>query len=211
MNDKLKLKILKSEINSTILFLTFNDIFTWGTHYVVTVLVGLYLSEKLQINATEIVGIGAGVLFIARGATQLPTGFIIDRLKTDIDETLGLMIGNVFMGIPIILLTQVTEPIHYYAIQFVFGIGGAINLVCWRKLFAKSLDKGKEGTEYALYETAMSLSIAIFSLFGGIIASVSDYYFDMVMASLGMVMIVSNFWVYFIYQKKRQEMLLGVV
>ncbi|MFW5702579.1 MAG: hypothetical protein ACOCXP_01285 [Candidatus Dojkabacteria bacterium] len=81
----------------------------------------------------------------------------------------------------------------------VFGVGSALNLVNWNKLFAKSLDAGAEGKEYAIYDSAMSFSIALLGLIAGTVTVLSDWHFDMFMAFMGILIIASNIWISGIY------------
>jgi hypothetical protein len=107
------------------------------------------------------------------------------------------------MGLSVVLLTQINSEYHYYFLQFIFGLGASLNIVDWRKIFAKNLDKGREGLEYAIYDTAMSLSIAAMSILSGSIASISFDYFTLVIATLGILMIASNVWIIPLYMQQR--------
>ena len=98
------------------------------------------------------------------------------------------------MGFPYILFPLIKNEYLYYALQAILGTGAALNLVSWRKLFAKNLDKGKEGLEYASYDTVMSISIGIFGIASGIIANQGQQYFDAVMWIIGLIIISSGIW-----------------
>lgn len=192
------------KMNPTIWYLTINDVFTWGIFFVFLALVGLYIAQKFNVNAVEVVGIGGGIAYLTRGIVQVPFGVLGDKLETTQDETIMLMLGNFLMGLPILLFTQINDVNQYYILQFVFGLGAALNIVNWRKLFAGNLDKGKEGLEYAVYDSIMSFSIAALSVLGGTIAGISPDYFDVVIATIGSVIILSNFWVLFLYNYKKK-------
>jgi MFS family permease len=193
-------------VNTVIWLLTVNDIFTWGVFYVVVILIGLYLSLKLDIVATELVGLGTGLMYMTRALVQIPLGILGDRLKSDRDELWFLMIGNVLMGIPVILFTQITAGWQYLALQMLIGVGAAMNIVDWRKLFAKNLDKGREGMEYAIYDSLMSFSIAMLGIFSGAVANISEAYFDLVIGGIGVLIIVSNIWILLIYILQRNRL-----
>ncbi len=182
------------KINKVIAFLTLSDIFTWGLYLVITSLAGLYLATKLDENAVEIVGVGVAIYNLAKGGFQIPVGIITDRIKKDRDDILFLTAGNLFMGAPFLFYPLISSPLLFFVLQFFIGLGSAMNLVNWRKLFAKNLDSGKEGLEYGAYDTVMSLSIVIFSLAAGLIANISEKYFDLVMVGMGTLMISSGFW-----------------
>lgn len=196
----------KFRINKVIAFLTLSDIFTWGIYLVISSLVGLYLAEKLQRNAVEIVGIGVAVYNLAKGGFQIPIGIVTDKIKKDRDDILFLTAGNIFMGAPFLFYPLITEAWHFFVLQFFIGLGSAMNLVNWRKMFAKNLNKGNEGFEYGAYDTIMSISMVGFSLAAGIIANVSERYFDLVMIAIGLLMISSGIWAISIFfVDKRQS------
>ncbi len=184
-------------VNKVIALLTTSDIFTWGLFLVTTTISGLYLVEKLKLDEGEIVkivGIGAGMYSIVKGILQIPIGVISDKIKSDTDDILFLFFGNLLMGLPFIFYPNISEIYMYYILQGVLGFGSAMNLVNWRKLFAKNLDTNKEGLQYGTYDAVMSLSVAVFSIIAGSIASLSPESFDKVMLGIGILMMSSGIW-----------------
>ncbi len=194
---------LRKLVNPVVVLLTFADIYTWGVYYIVVSLLGLYLANKLGHDPIEIVGIGVGIRFVVRAIVQIPVGIISDRIKEDIDEIILLMVGITLMALPIILLMFITSATQYYFLEVIFGIGAGLNIVDWRKLFAKNLDHDKEGWSYAIYDTVMSLSTAIFGFVGGFIANLGEDYFRLVILGVGILMLGSNFWVFLLYRFKK--------
>ncbi len=199
-----KFKDLRKNVNSSLLFLTFSDIFSWGGYFAINALVALYLAEKLKVNAAEIVGIGNAIYMISRSVVQLPIGLIVDRTKEDRDEKLLLILGCVMMGIPYVLFPSISQTWQYYILQIILGVGCGLNLVNWRKLFAKNLDKSKEGFQYAIYEMLMSVGTALLSIFAGILAGNSSQSFDFVLVLSGFIIMTGGLFVSFmVLQKKR--------
>ncbi len=79
------------------------------------------------------------------------------------------------MGFPFLFFySQISSPIHYFVLQFVFGLGTALDMTTWRKLFALNIQEGKEGREYARYETVMSALTGSLGIIGGTIASLGE-------------------------------------
>jgi len=179
-------------INRVVGLLTLSDVFTWGGFYVVNSLVGIYLAGKLGENVVEFVGIGTGIYFLTRGLLQIPIGIIADRIKRDRDDIIFLAIGCSLMGLPYIFYPQIEGPAIYFVFQFIFGLGTSMNLVNWRKLFARNIDPGKEGFQYGAYETIMSISTALLTATGGLVAMLSPHYFDLVIVVAGIVMMLGG-------------------
>ncbi len=180
------------KLNKVIWLLTTSDIFSWGIFLSITAIVGIYISEKLGYNATEVVGIGVGISYLSRGISQIPIGAITDNIKKDRDDILFLTAGNLLMGLPFVFYPVIQSPIFFFILQFIFGLGAAMNLVTWRKLFAKNLDKNREGMSYAIYDTFMSIAIAVFSLIFGYFASLGSDTFDTVIMVVGVAIMSSS-------------------
>ena len=192
-------------INEVILYLTLSDVFTWGISAIFTSLAGLYLATKFNGNVIEYIGIGTSVYFVARSAFQLPVGAICDRIKRDYDEVYLLMFGNITMGFSYLMFPIIRSAYFYLFLQFLFGMGAAFNLVTWRKLFAKNLNLGKEGKEYAGYDTIMSGLTALFCVMAGYIANQGQTYFEIVIIVIGALMLLSSIWPFLILNVNRRR------
>ncbi len=192
-------------LNKILWFLTMSDVFTWGLYIVITSFIGIYLSTKFGDSTLEIVGIGVACFNFAKGFFQIPIGYVADKLKTDKDDIMFLSLGNVLMGLPYVLLPIITTPILYYIGMFLVGLGGALNIVNWRKLFAKHLPKGHEGMSYAAYDTIMSLCMILFGLLMGFISSLGEDVFGAAISLIGIFIIFSSFWALMIFFTKKRN------
>lgn len=197
-------KYLK-KLNKVVILLTLSDIFAWGPFLIITAISAVYLANKLGEDIVQFVGIGTAIYFLTRSILQMPIGLLTDKIKRDRDEILILSIGVILMGLPYVFYPQITEPWHYYVLQFIFGMGVSLNLTSWRKLFATNVDKGREGFQYAAYETAISIATALLSTLIGSIASLGDVYFDLVMISAGVVMMLGSIWIILIYKVEKRK------
>ncbi len=198
------MKILKN-INKVVIFLTFSDVFAWGSYTILSALTGLYLANKLGQNTIEFVGIGTAIYFLTRASAQIPLGQLTDKYKNDKDEILILFVGIILMGIPFVFYPYISSQYHYFFLQFIFGLGVALNVTNWRKLFALNVDGGREGRQYAMYETIISAFTAVFSVIGGVIANMGTQYFDMVMSFAGIMIMLGSIWIILIYRYEKRK------
>jgi len=192
-------------LNRVVWLLTFSDIFSWGLFLSITSLVGIYLSNKLGYNAVEVVGTGVAISYLVRGVSQIPIGLVTDSIKKDRDDLLILVVGNLAMGLPFLFYPIIQSSLAFYFLHAIFGFGAAMNLVTWRKLFAKNLDKGKEGFTYAVYDTIMSGAIALFSFVGGILANGSPEVFDILLMAIGVAIMASSILPAMIFDVKNRK------
>ncbi len=199
------LKRYFQKINKVVILLTLSDVFAWGPFLIITAISAVYLASKLGENVVEIVGIGTSIYFVTRALFQVPIGLLTDKLKSDKDEIFILILGVLLMGLPYIFYPQISNPIHYYILQFIFGMGVSLNVTNWRKLFATNVDSGREGIQYATYETIISIATAILSTLIGLVASLGEIYFDIVIVSAGIVMMLGSIWIILIYKVKKRK------
>lgn len=193
------------KLNNVIWYLTASDVFSWGLYIPLNALIGIYLSQIFEVGTVEIIGIGVAIYYVTRSLTQIPIGIMIDKIKRDRDDIAVLVLGSFLLGIPFLFYPLIQNQFAFYLLQMVAGLGASMNLVAWRKLFAKNLDVNKEGTSYAVYDTVLSLSIATFSFIMGLIANVSKAYFDFVVITVGLLIISSVIWPIMIYSVKTRK------
>lgn len=203
--------MFKKNLNNVILFLTLSDTFVWGPFIIIANLASLYLSTRLGADTVSFVGIGTGIYFLTRAALQMPIGMLTDKIKNDKDEIVLLFLGIVLMGLPFLFYPVITQPYHYYVLQFIFGIGVSFNLPNWRKLFALNLDAGKEGFQYGFYETIISIATAVFSALIGYVANLGDVYFDWAMRGVAILMMLAGVWALLILTVKERKSNNGAV
>lgn len=183
------------KVGGAIWLLTFADMFTWGGATLLSSLTGLYISLKLGHDAFFVIGTTITIFFLTRSIFQLPIGILLDKIKKDTDEIVALVIGVFLMGLPFTLYPLATEVHHFYTLHFVYGLGTSLNLNAWRKLFAKNLEKGREGMSYGVYETVMSLGAAGFSYAGGLVANWLDVeQFGDVIVGIGVLIMLAGVW-----------------
>lgn len=187
------------------MLLSLADIFSWGPYMVISALSGLYLATKLDMDAVQVIAIGTSIYYITRSVIQMPIGKITDKIKSDSDEILFLLIGAILMGLPFIVYPFISIPVHYYILQFVFGLGVSFNLTNWRKLFALNVDKNREGTQYGFYEICMSGGAAIFSALIGSLGSLGNRYFDIIIVSAGIAMLLASVWIFLIHKTDNRK------
>lgn len=201
----MRIFLLRFKLNRVIWLLTCSDIFSWGIYSSISALTGIYLSTRLGTGVVEIVGVGMGIFYLSRSIFQIPIGLVTDKIKKDRDDIIFLVIGNLMIGFPLLFYPVIQAPIFYFLLQVIFGIGAAMNLVTWRKLFARNLETDKEGLSYALYDTVMSGSIALFSIIAGVVANMGQEEFDLVIMIIGFIIMMSSILPALIFDVKERQ------
>ncbi len=195
----------KIVLNKTFWLLTFSDLFTWGFYLIIATLSGVYLEGKIGDDIVKVIGIGGAIYYVIRGFLQLPVSWLLDLIKYDRDEIVVLSIGSILMGLPFLFYPAITNQEQYYVLQVIFSIGVAMNLNPWRKLFATNLEQGREAREYAIYDMINSLFIAVAVYIVGQVANINQFYFDIVMVSLGLLVMIGGMWAALIFTDERRR------
>jgi len=191
--------------NRVTFLLTLSDVFTWGVFIVLSAIGGIYLSQKLNSDAVQIVGIGTATYLFTRAIFNIPIGYITDKISHDRDEIIALVLGNILMGAPYMFFPLITNEYFYYFLMFVFGIGTSLNLINWRKLFALNMEQDQEGKEYGRYDTILAILSGLLALSAGTIANISPEYFDLAFLGFGALMSSSFIWVALIFRIKKRR------
>lgn len=181
--------------SKVIWFLTFQDTSTWGVFSAMNTFIGLYLANRLEGDIETYIGIGVGVYMFTRAVGQLILGYVADRMQGEQDEIITLTVATVLMALPFFLYPVITTPLQFVVLQFIFGLGGAADLVAWRKVFALHVDQRHAGVDYGVYGSFFSLSSAVFGVIAGLIANINDTWFGVVMAATGVVMLSGLIWI----------------
>jgi MFS family permease len=176
-----------NKINKVIVLLTLSDVLVWGTYLIAYPLQGIYMTYKYGDKSIEYISIGLFIYYLIRAVIPTPVGYYVDKTKKDVDEIMSLGLGSTLIGLSFIIFPFTNSPLEYFVLMGMAGVGAALNLIGWRKLFAKNLDKNKEGRDYAVYETVMSLSTALFSLIGGQFSSINHELFRMFFLLIGII------------------------
>jgi MFS family permease len=193
------------KINKTIIVLTISDVLVWGTYMIAYPLQGIFMTYRYGDKSIQYISIGLSIYFVLRALLQVPIGILVDKTKDDIDEVWSLGLGSFLIGLNFLIFPFTSTPVEYYLLMGMAGVGASFNLIGWRKLFAKNLDKDKEGREYALYETVMSLCTAVFSFIGGGTSSISHEIFRAFFFAVGLVTMIGGIVVTLILIKEKKK------
>jgi MFS family permease len=168
---KLFNNIPRFKLNAIIKILSYSDSLLWAGFTMFNVVAAVYLQDKLNKSPLETIAFGSAIYTVTRSIVQVPIARFLDNHKQFKDEVYAIAVGCFTMATSIFCYRFVSQPIHLYLAQFLFGCGAALNLPAWRKTFARFVDKDHEGLQYSIYDALMNLTTAILTSLGGIILS----------------------------------------
>lgn len=181
-------------VSPTIRFLTASDAVLTAALGLFGPIFAVFIAERIStVNELEVIGIGTAIFLFTRSIGQIPLAYIIDKIKGERDDFYVLLAGNtIFIVVPLLYLL-ISEPMHLFVIQFVYGLGAALTFPTWNALFTRHIDRGKEGVEWGMYQTSVDLAGAVAAPIGGFLASFYGFdavmYFAAILAAISSVMI----------------------
>ena len=186
-----------SQMSLTIRFLSVSDAVLTAGLGLFGPIFAVYITEQITTNnALEVIGIGTSIYLLTRSIGQLPLAYLIDKIKGERDDFYILLAGSAIYIIVPLLYLGISEAWHLFAIQFVYGLGAALVYPTWLAIFTRHIDKGKEGTEWGLYQMLTDLAGASAAPVGAFIAA--QYGFSAVMIMASVLALVSSIFIYLI-------------
>src|SRR4030042_2693837 len=114
--------------NKIIQILTVSDGLFWSGNAAMTILVSVYLRDKISADPLQTIAIGFSIYMLAKSAFQIPVARFLDKKPTFIDETIALFISAAIMSPAFPMYQWIREPWHLYAIQTLAGFAASLNL-----------------------------------------------------------------------------------
>lgn len=188
--NRIQFYIKNSKVGFLLRILTIDDVSFWGANSLISVILALFIVDNIA-GATAInVGIGLMLRELTLAFLSIPVGKMFDRTKGLLDEVVFLSISGFLVGTSYILMSFSTQIWQLYALMILIGIGHAVNLNAWRILFYGSIHESERGQTIGVYQTVMSITIALILGIGGFIGE--RYGFNVVLILGGMMSVVGG-------------------
>ncbi len=110
---------------------------------------------------------------------------VFGRLEDRVNKRKLFIIGRVINTIGIAGYLLVTNPTQLFFVQGILGIAVALMNPTFEAIFSRSLDIGKESTEWSLWEGSINIVYAGAALIGGVIAEIYGFRILFLIMTLG--------------------------
>ncbi|MDD5639488.1 MAG: MFS transporter [Candidatus Pacebacteria bacterium] len=162
-----------TKLNRIIKYLILADLAFYSGWGLVSPIFPLFIQQNISTvgitgESVIIASVAAGVYWITKSIFQYPIGYFLDSQKGDKDDYFFLVLGVVIASIIPLLYTQAQSAWHIYTLQFFYGISMAMNIAGWRALFTRSIDIGKEGSQWSLDDALLGIGQGVSGLLSGI-------------------------------------------
>ncbi|OGY85144.1 MAG: hypothetical protein A3G01_00960 [Candidatus Kerfeldbacteria bacterium RIFCSPLOWO2_12_FULL_43_9] len=167
--------MLRFSLNNTIRYLIASDFILFAAWGFIEPIFAIFITKKIPGGSAAMVGIAAAIYWISKSILQIPIAHVLDKNPGEQDDYRAIILGQIIVGIASLLFISITKPLHLYIVQFIAALGFALIIPAWGAIFTRHIDKGKEGTEWALDSTILGIAAGITGFLGGIIAEVFGF------------------------------------
>ena len=140
----------------------------------------------------------AGFLFaISAGLMTFASGKFSDKIR---HSEIIIVLGYFLMGTGFFLYQFVDSITFLFSIQVLIGLGEAIYAPAFDRLYSMHLDKGKQGTEWGVWESMYYFTMAFGALIGGLI--VTQFGFNAIFIIMAALSYISASYLYLLSPKR---------
>jgi MFS family permease len=181
-------------VNPVIRFLTYSDILMMSGWGLIAPIMAVFITDQVPGGNVEVAGLAATIYFLIKSFLQIPIARYIDKKKGEDDDFKVMILGSMIITLSAFLFIFVKSVSQLYAVQVLYGIGGALSYPSWLALFTRHIDKHEEGLEWSLYYTTTDLGAALTAGLGGFIAASFGY--EWVFVSVGISSLFGTLFLY---------------
>jgi MFS family permease len=174
-------------LNPILRTLIATDLFVLSALGFTSPIFAIFIERNVAGGSIAAAGFAQTIYMVVKSLLQLFVGRFNDRDRGNVREFWTALVGYaIITAVPFCYL--MVETINeLYAVQVLFGIGGALAYPGWMVIFTKFTDPQREGAEWTAYSTIVVLGMAVTAALGGWL--VEKFGFSTVFAIVGVVSI----------------------
>lgn len=162
-------------MNKILKILLLSDLFILSGFGLLAPIFAIYLNDNIIGGTILAVGIAQTIFLLTKSLLQLFVSKYTDQETGNMRELYTLVIGSLIMTLVPILYLFSSTIWHIYLAQLVHGLGSALAYPGWMVIYTRFTDKNKEGYEWSIYNTSVSLGMAGTAAIGAFIAQMLGF------------------------------------
>jgi MFS family permease len=151
----------KIRFNAVVKQLTVAETLIWSGYFMNNAVAAIFLADRIALDPVRAIGFGYAIFLITRAILQIPIAKYIDKRTGEKDELFAILGSGLLMSIAMFFYFFVTHEFHLYILQALTGVGAALFIPAFEKVFNKNTDKDGEGVDYAVRDTIVTLVAAL--------------------------------------------------
>jgi len=136
----------------------------------ITPVFAVFLTKQIQGGSLVVAGLAEMIYLASKSIFQIPLSLLIDKTPGEKIDFYCMFLGGALITLVPFLYIFAQFPWQVYLLQFIYGIGAALDWPAWMGLFTRHIDKDKESFEWSLQATLEEAGMAGAALIGGVLA-----------------------------------------
>jgi len=162
-------------MNKVLKILLLSDLLIIAGFGLISPIFAIFLKDNINGGTILAVGIAETIFLLTKAIFQIFVSKYTDKEKGNKRELNTLILGSIiFSSVPILYIFSINIW-HIYLAQFINGLGAALAYPGWMTLFTRFTDRNKEGYEWSVYDTSISLGTAATASIGAYIAQMLGF------------------------------------
>jgi len=157
------------KVNPIVRAFIVSEMFFWSGWNLINPIFAIFVTQNIAGGSIEAAGTAMTIYLISRIMVELMIAKSFNKIK-DKTRYIISMIGIIGIGLIYLSYCFTTSLIGIFMIQVFLGIGFGIVSPVKMSLFSEHLDKGKESTEWGLYDAVTFTGMALTATLGAFIA-----------------------------------------
>lgn len=180
-------------------------VLTWSAFLItfgfglITPIFAVFLTQQIQGGSLVVVGLAEMIYLVTKSTFQIPVSLIIDKTPGEKIDFYCMFFGGILITLVPFLYLFVWLPWQVYLLQFIYGLGAALDWPAWMGLFTRHIDKNKESFEWSMEMTVEDAGMAGAAVIGGFLAD--RFGFRPVFLLMGIFSLLTFLSLFIFYQK----------
>jgi len=195
----IKLFNLKKIMSRTLWYLLYIDIIIGTGFGLIAPIFAIFLKDNLVGGSILSAGIASAIFLITKCIVQLPFSKYIDKQEKKIR---WLLIGTIIISIVPIMYVFADHIYWIYISEFIYGVGAGIEYPVWMSIWTRNLDKRREGFQWSVYSTSVSLIVGLAGLIGAVLVTSIGFTFTFLLLELFCLISILVIYKLYLFEKK---------
>ncbi len=177
-----------------------SDIFIIGSFGLLQPIFAVFVVRGIEGATLTSVGMALTIQLFTKAAFQILVGKWDDEDRGNRRELGTLFVGSLLISLVPFGYAFATTLWELYLIQFMYGLGSALSFPSWRIIFTRFMNRDRQGYEWGIYDTTISLATAAAAAMGAYIAE--EWSFRLLFIGVGFMSVIGSFFIVRIFKEE---------
>lgn len=169
----------------------------------ITPIFAVFLTGQVEGGTLIVVGLAETIYLVTKSVFQIPVSLLLDRTPGERVDFYCLFLGGLLITMVPFFYLFVHLSWQVYVLQFLHGLGAALDWPAWMGLFTRHIDQNRESFEWSFQTTLGEIGMALAALSGGFVAD--RFGFRPVFMMMGIFSFLTFLILMIFYQKIKKE------